>query len=120
VTSAAAIGTADAGAGLTGCDPGRCVQDIQAAFQAKRPLARACYEDGLKQHPGIEGKLTVAFEIDPKGAVVRAELNAQESEITDGGVLACIADIFKKVPFPASPRGRKTLGNYRFEFHPKR
>src|SRR5262249_46616823 len=94
------------------CDPGRCVQDIMAAIQPKEALAGRCSDEGLKPHAGIEGKITISFQVDPKGAVVKTELNTSESEITDAGVAACLGDIIKKTPFPASPKGCETASNY--------
>ena len=50
-------------------EPGRRREDIQTIVMARRDEARACYDKGLKDHPGIEGDLTVKFVIDPQGVV---------------------------------------------------
>lgn len=107
-----------AGAGH-GQEPGRKREDIQTIVMARRDEARACYDKGLKDHPGIEGDLTVKFVIDPTGAVSDASVDSSKSSINEPTVGACIVDIIKKIKFAPSKGGFETRANYPFNFHPK-
>lgn len=98
---------------------GRGPEDIRAIIMARRDDARACYDAGLKDHPGIEGDLVIAWTIDPKGNVTQAALDSSRSQIVEPTVVACITDIIKKVQFAASPGGYETRAFYPFNFHPR-
>ena len=100
-------------------EPGRRREDIQTIVMARRDEARACYDKGLKDHPGIEGDLTVKFVIDPQGAVTDASVDSMKSTIHEPSVGTCIVDIIKKVKFAPSKGGFETRANYPFNFHPK-
>ena len=100
-------------------EPGRSRQDIQTIIMARRDEARACYDKGLKDHPGIEGDLTVKFLIDPTGKVADASVDSAKSTINEPGVGSCIVEIIKKIPFAPSKGGFETRANYPFNFHPK-
>jgi outer membrane biosynthesis protein TonB len=100
-------------------EPGRKREDIQTVVMARRDDARACYDKALKDHPGIEGDLTVKFVIDPQGAVSDALVDASKSTIAEPSVGACIVDIIKKIKFAPSKLGFETRANYPFNFHPK-
>lgn len=100
-------------------EPGRKREDIQTIVMARRDEARACYDKSLKDHPGIEGDLTVKFVIDPTGAVSDASVDSSKSSINEPTVGACIVDIIKKIKFAPSKGGFETRANYPFNFHPK-
>ncbi len=100
-------------------EPGRRREDIQTIVLARRDEARACYDKGLKDHPGIEGDLTVKFVIDPQGVVSDASVDSGKSTINEQSVGACITDIIKKIKFAPSKGGFETRANYPFNFHPK-
>jgi hypothetical protein len=101
-----------------GHEPGRGPEDIRAIVMAHRDEARACYDSALKDHPGIEGDLVVAWTIDPKGNVTQVSLDTSRSQIVEPTVLACVSDIIKKVQFASSPGGYETRAFYPFNFHP--
>ena len=100
-------------------EPGRSRQDIQTIIQARRDEARACYDKGLKDHPGIEGDLTVKWVIDPTGKVSDAAVDSSKSTINEPGVGKCVVDIIKAIAFAPSKGGFETRANYPFNFHPK-
>ena len=100
-------------------EPGRSVRDIQTIIQARRDEARACYDKGLKDHPGIEGDLTVKWVIDPTGKVSDAAVDSSKSTINEPGVGKCVVDIIKAIAFAPSKGGFETRANYPFNFHPK-
>ena len=97
---------------------GRGPEDIRAIIMARRDDARACYDAALKDHPGIEGDLVIAWTIDPKGNVTQTSLDGSRSQIVEPTVVACVSDIIKKVQFAASPGGYETRAFYPFNFHP--
>jgi hypothetical protein len=97
---------------------GRGPEDIRAIIMARRDDARACYDGALKDHPGIEGDLVIAWTIDPKGNVTQTSLDTSKSQIVEPTVVACVSDIIKKVQFAASPGGYETRAFYPFNFHP--
>jgi hypothetical protein len=99
-------------------EPGRGPEDIRAIVMARRDDARACYDNGLKDHPGIEGDLVIAWTIDPKGNVTQAGVDASRSQIVEPSVVACVSSIIKGIQFAASPGGFETKAFYPFNFHP--
>lgn len=63
-------------------DPGRSSQDIRALVVAHRDEARACYDNALATHPGIEGDLVMRWTIDPKGVVGQIANDTARSQIS--------------------------------------
>lgn len=100
-------------------EPGRKREDIQTIVMSRRDEARACYDKGLKDHPGIEGDLTVKFTIDPQGTVTEASVDSSKSTINEPSVGTCVTDVIKKIKFAPSKGGFETRANYPFNFHPK-
>lgn len=100
-------------------EQGRTVKDIQAIIGARRDDARACYDKGLKDHPGIEGNLDVKWTIDPQGNVANAEVDTTKSAILEPSVGTCVVDVIKKIKFAPSPKGFETRAHYPFDFHPR-
>jgi hypothetical protein len=103
-----------------GHDPGRQVGVIKAMIVAHRDEARACYEAGLAAHPELEGDLVVQWTIDPTGKVTQVSLDEPRSTITEPSVVACVADVIRKLQFSESAGGYETRASYPFNFHPHR
>ncbi len=101
-----------------GHDPGRGLSDIRAIVVAHRDAARACYDKGLVDHPGIEGDLVVQWTIDPKGNVTDASLDVSRSQISESTTVACVLEIIKKLQFAPSQGGFESKAFYPFNFHP--
>ncbi len=99
-------------------EAGRQPEDIRAIVMARRDEARACYDNSVKDHPGIEGDLVIAWTIDPKGNVTQTSLDTSRSQIVEPTVVGCVSDIIKKVQFAPSPGGYETKAFYPFNFHP--
>ncbi len=99
-------------------EPGRSTADLQAIVAAHRDEARACYDNSLANHPGIEGSIDVRWTIDPSGLVTDADVDTSHSEIVEPSVGTCIVAIIKKIHFNASPKGFETKAHYPFNFHP--
>lgn len=100
-------------------EPGRRREDIQTIIMARRDDARACYDKGLKDHPGIEGDLTIKFVIDPTGTVTDASVDTTKSSILEPSVGNCVIELIKKIKFAPSKGGFETRANYPYNFHPK-
>jgi hypothetical protein len=105
------------GDGDTDCEPGRCLPDISARVEDRRPAARACYEEGVKRLPDLEGRLIINFEINPDGTVADASQSAQDDQIMDEQVVACVADVIKGITFAKSERGKRSRAFHRYEFN---
>lgn len=100
------------------CEPGRCLEDVSARVNERRAEARACYDEGVKRIPELQGRLIINYEIDPDGTVVDASQSAQDEQITDEEVVACVEDVIRQIKFPASRRGKRTRAFHRYEFNP--
>lgn len=100
------------------CEPGRCMEDISALVKERRPDARLCYEAGHLRDPSLRGRLIMNFEIDESGTVVDASQSAQDDQIADEEVIACVADVIKGITFAPSKRGKSTRAFHRYEFAP--
>jgi hypothetical protein len=100
-------------------EPGRGTEDIRVAVMARRDDARACYDRALKDHPGMEGSLTIKWVIDPKGNVTEAEVDPTRTSIHEPAVTKCVIDVIKQIRFPESPKGFETRANYPFNFNPR-
>lgn len=100
-------------------DVGRGTKDIQAIVVARRDEARACYDNALKAHPGIEGNLDIKWTIDPKGAVTDIAVDTSHSDILEPSVSNCVIAIIKKIHFNESAKGFETYTHYPFNFHPR-
>jgi hypothetical protein len=100
-------------------DLGRSTKDIQAIVVARRDDARACYDNALKAHPGIEGNLDIKWTIDPKGNVTDISVDTSRSDIVEPSVGNCVIAIIKKIHFNESAKGFETYTHYPFNFHPR-
>jgi hypothetical protein len=97
---------------------GRGPDDIRAIIVSHRDDARACYDNALKDHPGIEGDLVIQWMIDPKGNVSQVSSDTSRSQILEPTVIDCVSDIIKKLQFAPSQGGFETKAFYPFNFHP--
>jgi hypothetical protein len=118
-TPATGASSPSPGRGGRSHEPGRSVADIRAIIIAHRDEARACYDQALADHPGIEGDLVIDWTIDPKGNVSRISLDTARSQITDAAAMSCVVGIIKKIQFAPSPGGYETRASYPFNFHPR-
>jgi hypothetical protein len=100
-------------------EPGRGRDDLRAIVMAHRDEARACYDAALTAHPGIQGALVVQWTIDPKGNVTEISEDVEQSEITEPGLVACVASVIKRIQFAASAGGYETRAFYPFKFTPR-
>lgn len=77
----------------------------------------ACYQDGLRTNPGLEGRVQVAFVIARDGSVTTAH-DTSGSDLPDQNVRACVTKAFYGVSFP-EPSGGIVTVTYPFAFSPQ-
>jgi hypothetical protein len=111
--------TIDGGTNSHKVDVGRGTKDIQAIVVARRDEARACYDNALKAHPGIQGRLEIKWTIDPKGNVTDIVVDSSRSDILEPTVGNCVIAIIKKIHFNESARGFETYTSYPYGFYPR-
>jgi hypothetical protein len=68
---------------------------------------RACYQNGLRANPLLEGRVVVRFAIDKSGAVTN--VGNAGSTMPDQGVVMCIVRAFGTLSFPAPDGGMVTV-----------
>lgn len=117
-TDSAAADDTSGDSAASGEPDARTMEVIAAVVKSHRKEARACYEKGAKQVPGLKGDLVVHFVLTPKGKVKTAELNRERSTITEQSVVTCVIDVITAIEFPKSSRGMESTVNYPFNFTP--
>jgi TonB family protein len=116
----------DEGGGDEGGDEGgdkkttetRTTEVIQKVILDNRKQVRTCYDKAKKDLPGLEGTLTIHFVLDSEGAVKKAEVNLERSQIKNAELGECAIKELKKMKFPPSSRGMESTVNYPFNFKP--
>jgi hypothetical protein len=68
---------------------------------------RGCYEAGLRQNPGLEGRVVTRFVIDRQGVVTAAQDGG--SSLTSPSVVACVVRSFYSLTFPEHDGGVVTV-----------
>jgi hypothetical protein len=76
---------------------------------------RLCYENGLRQNPTLEGRVTIGFTIGRDGAVSNARVAS--SDLPDAGVASCVQRAFYGLTFPQPEDGIVTV-SYPIHFSP--
>jgi hypothetical protein len=75
-----------------------------------------CYQNGLRNNPNLEGRVTVRFVIARDGSVAIAADGG--SDIPDTAVRQCVVSSFSNLSFPAPENGTVTVV-YPLTFHPE-
>jgi len=68
---------------------------------------RLCYEQGLKNNPSLQGRVSVRFVIGRDGNV--ANVSSGGSDLADAGVVSCVAKSFHGLSFPQPDGGIVTV-----------
>jgi hypothetical protein len=92
---------------------------IMQTVQTGRDKFRACFDKWGKGNPGSEVKVTLSIKLRPTGELTSATFKPDETDIADKAVETCMADVAKTLKFPASPTGKDTTYNHRFNFKSK-
>jgi hypothetical protein len=76
---------------------------------------RLCYENGMRNNPNLQGRVTVKFIIDRSGAVSMTADGG--SDLPDQGVVQCVVRGFGNLSFP-QPEGGQVTVVYPIMFNP--
>ncbi|MGA2449701.1 MAG: AgmX/PglI C-terminal domain-containing protein [Polyangiaceae bacterium] len=76
---------------------------------------RLCYENGMRNNPSLQGRVTVKFVIDRSGAVSMTADGG--SDLPDQGVVQCVVRGFGNLSFP-QPEGGMVTVVYPIMFNP--
>jgi hypothetical protein len=76
---------------------------------------RLCYENGLRNNPNLQGRVSVRFVIGRDGAV--SNVSNGGSDMPDGGVVSCVVRAFYGLSFP-QPEGGIVTVTYPIMFSP--
>jgi hypothetical protein len=76
---------------------------------------RLCYENGMRNNPNLQGRVTVKFVIDRSGAVAMTADGG--SDIPDSAVVQCVVRGFGNLSFP-QPEGGMVTVVYPIIFNP--
>ena len=75
---------------------------------------RTCHDSASRRSGKIEGRIQVAFVIDPSGRV--AQIKTESSTVSDPQLSSCIVSRLKSWPFPLPRGGVSVSVNYPFVF----
>lgn len=89
---------------------------IQATIAKYLSQVRACYEQGLSQQPGINGTVTMNFEVGPAGNLSFARV--LKSTLGHAGTEGCISQRMMGWKFPKPLGGVAVKVNYPFLLRP--
>ncbi len=82
-------------------------ETIQRIVRQNAGRVRACYEDGLRQNPSLQGRVTVSFVIGRDGSV--SSVGDGGSDLPDTRVVACVERAFYALSFPQPEGGIVTV-----------
>lgn len=88
--------------------------------QQHRNRFRCCFDLWGRNNPGREVKVTLSLELEPTGKLAKAGFKADETELTDAAVEGCMREVAERIDYPASPSGKLTTYNHRFQFKARR
>ncbi len=80
---------------------------IQRIVRSNYGHFRACYQDGLRRNPSLEGRVAVNFIISRDGTVYGASSGG--SSLPDPAVISCVVSSFGGLTFPAPENGIVTV-----------
>lgn len=89
-------------------------EEVRRTVRRHRNDVYSCYEAALRSNPSLEGRLTLAFQIAPDGAVRAARVASTEGNVSSIG--SCVVDRLEGWTFPTS-EGATGVTAYPFVFH---
>ena len=92
-------------------------ESISDSFRDVMEDVRGCYQDALKEVPGLSGRITVKLTIVDKDGVGRIQrLSVKEAEFDDVPLEECILDVVDSIEFDP-PAGGLVMVQYPFIFN---
>lgn len=89
--------------GIVSVGPGLASEVVQRIVRQNFGRFRLCYEQGLRETPTLQGRVTVRFNIDKNGTVVATRDGG--SDLPDAGVTSCMVRSVAALTFPAPDSG---------------
>jgi hypothetical protein len=86
---------------------------VREGVKQELPKIRKCYNDEVRKHSGLEGKVLATFQVDSLGKAKDCKTRA---EMDSTVVEKCICDAILAAQFPAAPEGSFMEIQYPFEF----
>jgi hypothetical protein len=83
------------------------LEAVDKVVQTKLDAVRACYDDGRRRTPLLQGRVTVKLAIDASGSVAQACNGG--SDLPSYPVVTCIVSATSKLTFPAPESGAVTI-----------
>jgi TonB family protein len=96
----------------------RGIADYQAIVQNNRDKFRTCYDASLAANPGIHGRVSLRFVLNPDGTVKEGSIDPAASDITKEDLERCMMNVLRTLKFPPSKRGMESTVRYPFTFKP--
>lgn len=81
---------------------------IQSVIRAEFGRLRACYEEGLRRNPVLEGRIETDFVINRDGTTGMTRLS--QVTLKDKAVADCVRDVFQGLRYPPPVGGTVTVG----------
>ena len=89
---------------------------IQRIVRQNYGRFRLCYENGLRNNPNLQGRVSTRFVIDAQGSV-RNVANGG-SDLPDSGVVECVVKAYQSLSFPQPDSGQAVTVVYPIMFSP--
>ena len=90
------------------------LQAVAEVVKQNRAGFRACFDKWSKSHPGVNGRVTLTFYLDPDGNLDQP--TADEKGFASPEVATCIEELSRTLRYPKSPSGKFTRFSYPFDF----
>jgi len=81
-----------------------------------RDKYRCCFDLWGRKNAGKDGKVTLTIKLKETGELESAAFKPDETDVADKDVEGCMENVTKSLSFPASPSGKVTRYNHRFNF----
>ena len=112
-----AASSPDGGAGTVGTGGSERLKPVVEIIKGSRQRFRDCFDAWGATHPGIGGKVSLTFYLDPDGAIGGVDADTvgfEAQEVND-----CVENVAKSLNYPPSPSGMFTRVTYPFDFKPR-
>jgi hypothetical protein len=91
---------------------------VAELIKANRAGFRACFDRWGKGHPGVGGRVTLTFYLDPDGNLGQTDADTKGFEAPE--VERCVEEFAHTLHYPRSASGKFTRFTYPFDFKPAR
>jgi hypothetical protein len=92
--------------------------EVVSAVRRSADRLACCYDEALRAHDGLAGRLVVGFSLDPVGKPMAASIDTARSTIADPALHACVLGVWRDLSFAPSKRGRAAAVSLPIVFRP--